>query len=303
NLNPEYVDRLPIDASDPNVLATLAPGVVAIGATDSTASTFSVAGLRPDANNLTLDGLSAGSASVPQDAIRSTRVVTSTYDVARGEFSGGLVASTTRSGTNVPQGSFTYTLRDRNFAWGGETDSPFGQGFTQNQLGGGMGGAIVHNRLFIFGSLQGRWRDQGLTSLSSADPATLARLGVSTDSVARFVSLAGATGVPATVPRIPDSRANDNAGGLVRIDWKPSDAQTFTLRLDGRWSSQDPSRIGSLSLPATGGSSSGHGGGVLASSTSYFGDNFINDFRGYLSVDHRDGTGYLTLPQGRVQVA
>src|SRR4029079_13442371 len=101
---------------DPNVLATLAPGVVGIAATDSTSAAFSVAGLRPDANNVTLDALSAGGSSVPQDAVRNTRVITSTYDVARGQFSGGEVASTTRSGTNVAQGSYTYTLRDRDLA-------------------------------------------------------------------------------------------------------------------------------------------------------------------------------------------
>ena len=230
-------------------------------------------------------------------------MVTSTYDVARGQFSGGQVASTTRSGTNVPQGSFTYNLRDRDLPWGGETSSPFGQGFTQNQLGGGLGGPIVRNRLFVFGSLQGRWRDQAVTSLSSVDPATLARLGVSADSVARFLSLVGATGLPSTLPGIPSDRANDNATGLVRLDWKPSDAQTLTLRLDGRWTSQDPTRIGSLSLPVTGGTNSGHGGGVLTSLTSYFGSNLINDLRGYLSTDHRDGEGYLALPQARVQVA
>ncbi len=303
NLSQELVDRLPIDASDPNVLATLAPGVVAIGSTDSTNAAFSVAGLRPDANNVTLDGASFGTGSVPQDAVRNTRVVTSTYDVARGEFSGGLVASTTRSGTNVAQGSYTYTVRDRGLAWGGETSSPFGQGFTQNQLSGGLGGPLVRNKLFVFSALQGRWRDQGLTSLTSVDPATLTRLGVSADSVARFLSLAGATGVPLTLPGIPDDRANNNGTGLVRFDWKPSDAQTVTLRFDGHLSSQDPTRVGSLSLPATGGTSSDHGGGVLGSLTSYFSGNFVNDFRTYVSVDHRNGSAYLTLPQGRVQVA
>ncbi len=303
NLTQELVDRLPIDASDPNVLATLAPGVVAIGATDSTNAAFSVAGLRPDANNVTLDGASFGTGSVPQDAVRNTRVVTSTYDVARGEFSGGLVASTTRGGTNVAQGSYTYTLRDRNLAWGGETSSPFGQGFTQNQIGGGIGGPIEHNRLFIFGALQGRWRDQALTSLDAVDPGTLARLGVSADSVARFLSLAGATGVPLTLPGIPDDRTNNTGTGLVRLDWKPTDAQTVTLRFDGHLSSQDPTRVGSLSLPATSGTSSDRGGGVLGSLTSYFGGNFVNDFRTYVSVDHRDASAFLTLPQGRVQVA
>ncbi len=302
-LGQELVDRLPIDASDPNVLATLAPGVVGIGGTDSTSAAFSVVGLRPDANNVTLDGLSFGAGGVPQDAVRSTRVVTSTYDVARGQFSGGLVASTTRSGTNVPQGSFTYTLRDRGLAWGGETASPFGQGFTQNQLGGGMGGPIMRDRLFVFGALQGRWRAQALMSLSSVDPATLARLGVSADSVARFLTLAGATGVPLTLPGIPDDRANSNGTGLLRVDWKASDVQTVTLRFDGHWSSQDPTRVGSLSLPATGGTASGHGAGVLGSLTSYFGGNFVNDFRTYVSANHQDGSAFLALPQARVQVA
>src|SRR5207245_426428 len=82
---------------------------------------------------------------VPQDAVRSIRVVTNSYDVARGQFSGGLVVSTTRGGTNVPQGAFTYSLRDRSLEWGEVTSSPFGQGMTQNQLGGGMGGPIVPN--------------------------------------------------------------------------------------------------------------------------------------------------------------
>jgi hypothetical protein len=45
------------------------------------------------------------------------------------------------------------------------------------------------------------------------------------------------------------------------------------------------------------------GGGALTSLTSYFGSNLINDLRGYVSTDHRDGEGYLALPQGRVQVA
>ncbi len=302
NLTPDQLARLPIDASDLNTLATLAPGVVGIAGNDTTDAAFSVAGQRTTANNVTLDGLSFGSGSVPQDAIRNTRVVTSTYDVARGQFSGGLVASTTRSGTNVPQGSFTYTLRDRSLAWGGPTSSPFGQGYTQNQLGGGMGGPIIPNRLFAFGALQGRRRDQGLTSLATADPATLERLGVSPDSAARFIALAQATGAPITVPGLPTDRTNDNTVGLLRLDWKVTDAQTLMLRFDGRWTSQDPTRLGALTLPPAGGTSSEHGGGVMASLTSYFGGNFINELRGYASTDRRDASAYVNLPAARVQV-
>ena len=303
NLAPDVIARLPIDASDLNTLATLVPGVVGIGETDSTSAAFSVAGQRSTANNITLDGLSFGSGTVPQDALRTTRVVTSTYDVARGQFSGGLVASTTRSGTNVPQGSFTYGLRDRDLAWGGVTESPFDQGYTQNQLGGGMGGPIVLNRLFLFGSVQGRWRGQALPSLLSADAPSLERLGVNPDSAARFLALAGATGVPMTVPALPGDRATDNSVALLRIDWNLSDAQTLMLRLDGRWSSQDPTRVGALALPATGGTRAQRAGGAMASLSSHFGEGFINEVRGYVSTDRSDASGFLELPEGRVQVA
>src|SRR5947207_3199570 len=130
SLSVDQLSRLPVDALDLKTVAALAPGVLALAATDSTEADFSVAGQRPTANAITLDVLALGSGSVPQDALRSSRVVTSSYDAARGQFSGGLVASTTRSGKNLPQGSFTYTLRDRSLAWGEATASPFGQGYT-----------------------------------------------------------------------------------------------------------------------------------------------------------------------------
>jgi len=303
NLNPEQLTRLPIDVSDVNTVATLLPGVLGIPASDSSATAFSVAGQRPTANNLTLDGMSFGSASVPQDAVRSIRVVTNGYDVARGQFSGGLVASTTRGGTNVPQGGFTYALRDRSLAWGGVTASPFGQGTTQNQLGGAMGGPVIPDKLFVFAALQGRWREQALPSLTTADPATLARLGVSPDSVARFLNLTGAMGAPAWVPGISDNRSTQATLALARVDWRATDVHTLTLRLDGSWESQEPMRVGTLSLPATGGTRTARGGGVMAALTSYFGGSFINELRGYVADQRRDARGFLALPAAGVDVA
>ena len=85
---------------------------MSIPGNDTMPNAFSVAGLSPGANNITLDGLSFG-AQVPQEAVRSTRVITSNYDAARGQFSGGLISSTTRSGSNTMQGNFSYALRDR----------------------------------------------------------------------------------------------------------------------------------------------------------------------------------------------
>ena len=117
SLTAAQIANLPIDASDLNLLATLVPGVVGIDATDSTAAAFSVAGLRDDANAITLDGMTFGSGQVPQEGLRNTRIVTSTYDVSRGRFSGGLISAITRSGTNRVQGSFNYSLRDDDLAF------------------------------------------------------------------------------------------------------------------------------------------------------------------------------------------
>ena len=302
-LSGEEVARLPTDASDLNTVATLAPGVLAIPGGDTSSASFSVAGQRPTANNVTLDGMSLGSGDVPEDAVRAIRVVTNSYDVARGQFSGGLVASTTRSGTNTPQGSFTTTLRDRTVAWGDAMSTPFGQGMTQTQVGGGFGGPIVPNRLFVFAALQGRWRTQALPSLATADAATLDRLGVSPDSASRFRALAGATGTPAILPGLPDDRAGSNTLGLLRLDWQVSPLHTVTLRFDGHWISQEPTHVSSLALPATGARRSQRSGGVMASLTSYLGGRFVNEARGYVATARKDVRALLALPAARVEVA
>ena len=72
-LSGEQLYRLPVDASDPALVASLAPGVILLGGSDSTANSFVIAGQRADQNQITLDGLSFGSGSVPSEAVRNTQ--------------------------------------------------------------------------------------------------------------------------------------------------------------------------------------------------------------------------------------
>src|SRR5207248_2995868 len=187
---------------------------------------------------------------------------------------------------------------------GGDTSTAtaFGQGMSQTQIGGGMGGPIGRNRMFVFAALQGRWRTQALPSLTSADAATLDRLGVSPDSASRFRALAGATGMPAVLPGA-DDRAGYNTLGLLRLDWQVSPVHTVTLRLDGHWISQEPTHVSTLALPATGAQRSERSGGIMASLTSYLGANFINEARGYVAALHKDVSPLLALPTAKVDVA
>src|SRR6266550_139717 len=54
SLNPNLINRLPVDAGDLNALAALAPGVIAVPGTDSTKASFSVAGVPLKKKNITL---------------------------------------------------------------------------------------------------------------------------------------------------------------------------------------------------------------------------------------------------------
>ncbi|GAC1516895.1 MAG: hypothetical protein NVS1B4_14930 [Gemmatimonadaceae bacterium] len=303
-LSPDQLARLPIDASDLAAFATLVPGVVGISATDSTAAAFSIAGQRPTANTTTLDGVTFGAGNVPQNAIRVARVITNSYDVSRGQFSGGLIATTTRSGTNLPQGSFTYSRRDPGLSWQtAEPTTPYGNGGTQNQWGGGLGGPLVRDRLFLFGAVQGNLRDDRFPSLAVADVGTLLRLGVTPDSVQRFLEAARSVGVQPTVPRVSDERSTDNASALARLDYLASDMHTLTIRGDGRFTRSDPSRIGPLSLAQTGAITESSGGGVMGVLTSRFGSSYVNEFRAYMAAEHHRASGFVTLPTARVVVA
>ncbi|HEV8355175.1 MAG TPA: carboxypeptidase regulatory-like domain-containing protein, partial [Gemmatimonadales bacterium] len=301
-LNANQVARLPIDASDLTILATLAPGVVAIPGSDTTAAGFSVAGQRPTGNSVTLDGLTFGGASVPQDAVRNTRVITNSYDVARGQFSGGQVASTTMSGTNAVAGTGNYGLRDRDLALSTGDDSPFAQGYTQNQISAGFGGPFVRNKAFYFLSAQGRFRDDGLQSLLTASPASLTRLGLQPDSASRFLGFLSQTGLPLSADDSTTSRSTNNFSSVSRLDFHVTGTQTLTLRGDWRHTTTEPTGVSALSVPAAGGTTRSSGGGGMVTLSSRFGNKVLNELRTYLSGTSQSGAAFNELPQGRVQV-
>ncbi len=301
-LNAAQLAKLPLDASDLTILATLAPGVVSISGTDTTAAGFSVAGQRPSANSVTLDGLTFGGSSVPQDAVRNTRVITNSYDVARGQFSGGQIASTTMSGTNNVAGTGNYSLRDKSLAVSTGEDSPFAQGYTQHQLSGGFGGPIVKDKVFYFLAGQGRLRDDGLQSLLSASSASLTRLGLQPDSAAHFLNFLSGTGLPLMTDDSLANRSTDDFSSIERLDFMLSSSQTLTVRGDYRHNRSQPTGVGALSVPAAGGTTQSAGGGGMATLSSRFGTKVINELRAYLSGTSNSGTAFNDLPQGRVQV-
>ncbi|HEU5184629.1 MAG TPA: carboxypeptidase regulatory-like domain-containing protein, partial [Gemmatimonadaceae bacterium] len=290
--------RLPVDAGDLNDLATLAPGVIGIAGTDSTPAAFSIAGQPSDQNNITLDGLSFGAGNVPQEALRNTRVITSTYDVGRGQFTGGMIASTTRGGTNMKQGVLNYSFRDPSLEFVEDAES-FSSKYRQNQLSGGFGLPIVKDKAFAFGAFTLSRRTTDLMSLLSADSVTLQRLGTDPALVDRFLGAMNGYGIPATLPGIPRDALVDHISSLVRADYRLNESHTLMARGDIRWSAQEATRIAPLAVPNNGGEGDNIGGGGMLTLTSQLGS-FINELRAYQSTDRRDADPYITIPDGRV---
>jgi len=301
-LTPAQIEKLPIDGSDLATLAALAPGVVAITSTDTTDAAFSVAGQRPTLNNTTVDGISFGGTAVPTEATRRTRVITNSYDVARGQFTGGQVATTTRGGSNDFQGSFGSQVRSPDFAFGQQGPTAFGQLRNQLQFSGGLGGPIVPNRLFSYTAGQFSRRYDDLISLLNVDPATLAELGISPDTAALFIKRVKSLGLPTTASSVPGIRGTNTGIFFQRFDWLASDDETLMLRFDWRATSQDGARINALTLPTTGTAGSNAGGGVMLALTSHVSDIAINEFRAYVTHAQTSSDPYLPIPAGRVTI-
>ncbi|HEU4453676.1 MAG TPA: carboxypeptidase regulatory-like domain-containing protein, partial [Longimicrobium sp.] len=309
------IDRLPLEDNDPARIAALQPGVVATQNSDSTSSrgSFSVAGQRESLNQVTLDGTSFASAltggqagggsplSVPQEGLRGTQVVVNSYDVARGQFAGGQVALTTRGGTNNYTGSFSWQLRDPALQ-GGAGRPAWGGGFSQNRFSGGMGGPIVRDRLFYYLSFAGQRRSDQLFSLTPDDDRAVDALGVSPDSVARFLDiLQSRYGVTGRTGRF--DRTSDALSLLGRVDYNLAERHTLALRGHLNVSGQDRARIGFLETLDNGGESDTDSRGGILTLTSRFGGSWINELRASLTSDTRDQAPYAEVPEGRVRVS
>jgi hypothetical protein len=313
-LSSDLTSRLPLENTDPAALASLAPGVVATGDSLGGGGSFSVLGQRASQNQVTLDGatfaslLSGGAPGgsplgLPQEGVRSSQVVTNTYDVARGQFSGGQVAMTTRAGGNTMQGSLSYRLGD-DLLQGGAGRGAWTDGFMSNRLSGGVSGPIVRDRLFYALSVAGQQRSDGLYALAPRAPEGFSVLGISADSAARFLDVAERVhGVSAAGQTGAFTRTSDALSTLARVDYSPTVRHTLSARGYTSHSRTSNALIRPLELLEGGGASSSRAFGVVGTLSSRLGDAWINELRASGSTDRREFTSALDVPEARVQVA
>jgi len=136
---------------------------------------FAVNGMRPRGNNIMIDGqdnndpsITGRSASVNNtDIVQEIRLITNQFSAEYGRAAGSVLNVVTKSGTNAFHGSAFWFANRNDFnslsnldKAAGRTEAPYRN---DNQFGGTLGGPLVRDKVFFFGSYQ-RWTQRFLGS-------------------------------------------------------------------------------------------------------------------------------------------
>ncbi len=210
-LGGKSMGNLPLNGRNPLQLVMLAPGAIASGGVNWQSANQGVAvnGNRGTDNGYLLDGVSYidphyGTAPVlpSPDALQEFTVKTSNFSAAE-TGSGANVEFTTKSGTNHINGSLFEYVRNSDFdAKNHFATSP--TPFKRNQFGGSLGGPLIKNKAFYFGSFQ-ETRTVGGANPSTANVPTAAFLSGDFSSLSTKI-IDPATGAPFPGNVIPSGR-------------------------------------------------------------------------------------------------
>ena len=208
------ISSVPLNGRNFTNLLTLQPGIVPSSSAQPNAVVMSGVTSTPpsgdlDAGNLSVSGhretsngfavndsdveedVNMGAAVVPNlDSIQELHVLTGNFDAQYGNYSGGQVLVTTKSGTDSVHGSLFEFLRNTNLD-AKSYFSPDRAAFNRNQFGGTLGGPVRKQSVYFFADYQGTRLTEGIETGRISVPNQLEREG---DFSAVANSLTGAVG-------------------------------------------------------------------------------------------------------------
>jgi hypothetical protein len=286
----------PVDlGSIADIAAFMIPGILTGLADSSGGLGASIGGQPVSQTGMSVDGGSMGSGSLPSEAIASVMTITSTYDVSRGQFSGGQVVVATRSGSNTWKAAVNATDRDRRLqaASDGVLALPPA---SFARIGAGGGGPLIDNWLYVYGALDLSRTQSSTRPLDALSPTSLTQLGFAADSIARLRSTLAALGVPMSADQPPTR--TQSANGMLRFDVPISFTHTLTSRLDWR-DARTTGNVSALSLGDPGAVRTARDAGVLVGLNSETAGltSHAHLYHGHSSAAANPGLG---LPSGSV---
>jgi hypothetical protein len=150
---------------------------------DLNAGNLSVSGQRETSNGFVVNGsnveedFSMGTALIPNlDSIQDFRVLTSNFEAEYGNYSGGQIVVTTKSGTDDFHGSGFEFLRNTNLDARNYFSSDRAR-YDQSQFGGTFGGPVKKDKAFFFADYQGTRMAEGVETGLISVPANEERTG------------------------------------------------------------------------------------------------------------------------------
>jgi hypothetical protein len=186
NVTREQIQNLPNFERNFLDIARLAPGITS-QAVNSTDKTFAAGGQPAEAVNIFIDGatyksdvLTGGTAGqnaskgnpFPQDAVQEFRVVTQNYKAEYQKAGSAIITATTRSGSNTFEGSaFGFNVNNAlvsRDAFTAGRNGPRPQ-YKRWQAGASLGGPIVRDKLFFFGTYELNSRTEPANVLFGGD--------------------------------------------------------------------------------------------------------------------------------------
>lgn len=218
------ITELPLNGRDATQLMTLQAGVIRTGVTGSGQTQeplIPVNGTRGNANNFLLDGgtnvspiFNTTSPFPNPDALREFTVTTNSADAQYGRGDGATVTAVTKSGTNGLHGSVWEFVRNQILdatPFGASQTSPF----KRNQFGFTIGGPVIKNRTFFFGSYQGTRQRSTPGIVSARVPNTAERGGDLSEFFAPGSIIDPETGNPFPGNIIPADRISPIAAAML----------------------------------------------------------------------------------------
>ncbi|HEX6965174.1 MAG TPA: carboxypeptidase regulatory-like domain-containing protein [Gemmatimonadaceae bacterium] len=288
-----------LDPSDLRSLVANVPGIMYLPGANGAAGAFSVLGASPDQNNILVDGSTFAGSSLPQDAIGSAQLATTTFDPARGHFAGGELSIRTRGGSDVFGADVHGTLADPRLAWADPASlTPLSRDYS---LGGSAGGPIRKGKLYYFGAFDMSRTSSDQFSLLSPREALLTQYGLSPDTIAELAAQLDSLHIPLTTGAIPRTTGNNRYSAFARFDATPSATTSFSVHASGDLSSHDGTGISTLGFPSLGSGSRSSRIGVQVSASAYRGG-FLDELTTSLNRSSSSSDPYIALPNGSVRV-